>query len=825
MYNDSRKVVDSMEQEKIKRNRSSDWILVSLAVLGVVLIFIIVKSIVGGLNKEDDYYTLTFDSNGGSKVNNMVAPEGLINLPTNLEKNGYRFMGWIINNELAENPYYVKENSSFIANWHSDSTVYKVNLHLDGGTGNDTILSTSNVLSSLYEPTKDGYIFNGWYTEDNKLVTFPSKLNLTNDFYAKWIDSNTEYVTVKFDTTDEVVSYKIQKDTVLVPPISPYRLGFEFISWNLNGKEYDFTKPVTEDITLKAKWREKEIKYYVVSFDVNGSKDHIISQMVLEGENALVPVAPEKEGYQFAGWELDGTKYDFNSVVTKDIKLKAQWKTIEADAKKYIVSFNLNGGDGDIKTQYVLEGGVATVPSITPTKKGYTFGGWYYNNELYDFNSVLTSDITIDAQWYANESIYYSVTFDLNGGGTNYSKQVISGEKVSKPSNPTRKGYTFNGWYYNGKKYDFNKEVNENIVLIANWKKNEEKNVEPEIDDSKNEIIEESREENKKEEPGNDVVVETPKEEEVKYKITFNFNGGGENYSVDVTAGAKVSQPTNPVRSGYVFEGWYYNGSAYDFGTAVTKDMTLFAQWRKKATYKVTFNTNNGSVTTQNVIEGNKAAKPDNPTKVGYSFLGWYTNQKLQYDFTKPVTKDMTLYALWGPGTSSSSNGTTWIYVNTPTNLNKESYLADKDKGNNLIYKTSFKGNVEFFYSHKLSSPLTGKARYLMRFYNPGDEEVTLTINGCGAYVGTDASAVWNQFNNNSCSIAGKSYKISGNSSLLLFQNNNSFLVRSSMDQGGVNTLSGNIEGVVNMTSTGNLLVASMVFYQLDQTYEAVYNG
>ena len=53
-----------MEQEKIKRNRSSDWILVSLAILGIVLIFIIVKSIVGGLNKEDNYYTLTFDSNG-----------------------------------------------------------------------------------------------------------------------------------------------------------------------------------------------------------------------------------------------------------------------------------------------------------------------------------------------------------------------------------------------------------------------------------------------------------------------------------------------------------------------------------------------------------------------------------------------------------------------------------------------------------------------------------------------------------------------------------------------------------------------------------------
>ena len=820
LYNgDNRKVVDVMEQEKTKRNRTSDFILVSLAILGIVLIFLIVKAIVGGLNKEDNYYTLTFDSNGGSKVNNMVAPEGLINLPTNLEKNGYRFMGWIINNELADNPYYVKENSSFIANWHSDSTVYKINLHLDGGTGNDTILSTSNVLSSLYEPTKDGYVFSGWYTEDGKLITLPSKLDLTNDFYAKWVDSNTECVTVKFDTTDKVVSYKVPKNTVIIPPLSPYRLGFEFIKWSLNNKEYDFTKPVTEDITLKAVWKEKEIKYYVVSFDVNGSKDSLISQMILEGETALVPVAPEKDGYQFAGWELDGTKYDFNSVVTKDIKLKAQWKTIESDSKKYIVSFNLNGGDGDIKAQYVLDGGVATVPSITPTKKGYTFGGWYYNNELYDFNSVLTSDITIDAQWYANESIYYSVTFDLNGGGTNYSKQVISGEKVSKPSNPTRKGYTFTGWYYNGKKYDFNKEVNENIVLIAQWQKNESgKEETPKEEPPKSEGS--KQEENNK--PGGGAVVEKPKEEVVtKYKVTFDLNGGeGSNYSIDVTSGAKVSKPKNPVKSGYNFKAWYYDDKPYDFNSTITKDITLVAQWEKKRTYKVTFNSNNGVTSSQTVYEGNKVSEIAKPTKQGYTFLGWYTKEKVLYDFNSPVTTSMTLYALWGPG---SSTGNSWTYINTPENLNNEKYLADKSKGNKLLYKKAFTGITEIYYSHKLSAPLKGKVYYAMRFFNANDDAVKLKINGCGAVVGDDASKVWKSYYNKTCNIGAMEYSIPSKGGIIIFQNGDSFVIRTDKDQSGITALNGNFEGVINMTSSGELLVDNLLFYNIANTYEATY--
>lgn len=784
-----------MELETKKRNKSSDVILISLILIGIVLAIIIGKVIIDNLNKDDNYYNLTFDSNGGSEVNPMVAPEGLINLPTNIEKKGYRFVGWIINNELADNPYYVKEDSSFIANWHSDSTVYKINLHLDGGTGNDSMVSTTNVLAGLFEPTKESYLFNGWYTEDGKLLTFPCKLNDINDFYAKWIDENTDYVIVTFDTGESVASYKVQRNSMIVQPNSPYRLGYEFVEWRLDGKKYDFSTSITDNITLKAEWKEKVEKYYVVSFDVNGSDDYIISQMILEGEKALVPIAPEKEGYQFTGWELDGKKYDFDSVVNKDIELKAKWDKIDESAKKHIVSFNLNGGNGDIKTQSILDGGVVSVPEVVPTKDGYTFGGWYYNNELYDFNSVVTSEITLEAKWYSNENIYYSVIFNLNGGGSTYSEQVASGTKITKPSNPVRDGYTFSGWYYKNEKYDFNKVVTSNMTLTAHWEK--EETTKEDSDNKENEVV--------------------------SYNVTFDLNGGGTNYVVEVASGGKVQKPSDPTRSGYIFSGWYYNGSAYNFNTAVTKNITLVAQWTKNTvvTYRVTFNGNNGHSNSQSVASGNKVSRPTNPTKTGYTFLGWFTEQNVQYDFNKIVTGNMTLYAMWGPGNSSN-----YAYIGTPQVLNSTDYLADSKFGKNLLYKTKFNGTAEFYYSHKISSPLKGNTYFAIRIYNPSaTSSVTIKINNCGAVVGTSVSEVWNQYYNNTCNIVGKTYTIGANEgSILLFQSGNSFIMGKKMNSNVV-AMSDDFEGVINMTTSAEVHIATLVFRDLSDTYNAVYNG
>ena len=92
-------------------------------------------------------------------------------------------------------------------------------------------------------------------------------------------------------------------------------------------------------------------------------------------------------------------------------------------------------------------------------RNGYRFVGWYYNNELYDFASEVTSDITLEARFEAiggsdtNDS--FTVTFDSNGGSTVNSQTVLINQKAKQPSDPVREGYTFKEWQLNGKTYNF----------------------------------------------------------------------------------------------------------------------------------------------------------------------------------------------------------------------------------------------------------------------------------------------------------------------------------------------------------------------------------
>lgn len=149
----------------------------------------------------------------------------------------------------------------------------------------------------------------------------------------------------------------------------------------------------------------------------------------------------------------------------------------------------------------------------------------------------------------------------------------------------------------------------------------------------------------------------------VTHTVTFEYNYGnkGTYDTVTVGHGKTADSPTSPTRSGYTFDGWYTaasGGSKYNFSTAVTSDLTLYAHWTSASggggyvpnTYTVTFDSNGGSaVASQTVISGSCATRPTDPTKSGYIFVGWYTDSayNILYDFDAIVTKSIVLYAKW----------------------------------------------------------------------------------------------------------------------------------------------------------------------------------
>ena len=153
--------------------------------------------------------------------------------------------------------------------------------------------------------------------------------------------------------------------------------------------------------------------------------------------------------------------------------------------------------------------------------------------------------------------------------------------------------------------------------------------------------------------------------------ITFDANGGKLNSSIVTMLTSEIQTLPTATRSGYTFLGWSRSAGSsavlnLDEVKAIKVDTTLYAAWRANSyssgggggggggssapTYKVTFMTDkDNKVSTANVYSGSKLSEPAAPTKDGYVFTGWYTDEACtkKYDFSTPVTKAMTLYAGW----------------------------------------------------------------------------------------------------------------------------------------------------------------------------------
>lgn len=241
-------------------------------------------------------------------------------------------------------------------------------------------------------------------------------------------------------------------------------------------------------------------------------------------------------------------------------EVKAQGAS-EEDA--YHVSFK-NGDLESSAPQTLLKGEKAQKPS-EPIKNGFRFLGWYLDEDLtqlFDFNTVLTSDVVLYAGWEETKSDrtsqppnYVTITFDMLGlGGDNKVQNVTIGEKIEKPKDPTAEGYEFLGWYTDEnltQEYDFDTPVSAPLTLYAGW--NEIKIIEP-----------------------------MP-----VFIVNFISNGGQEIKSQEILVNKQVEKPKDPVKEGYKFLGWYTDEAltnAYDFNLPVSSSFVLYAKWEKMVT-------------------------------------------------------------------------------------------------------------------------------------------------------------------------------------------------------------------------------------------------
>ena len=136
--------------------------------------------------------------------------------------------------------------------------------------------------------------------------------------------------------------------------------------------------------------------YPVVTFVSNGGSDVASIEGTASHYVPTRPADPVKEGSEFSGWFIDEEctqAFDWTSEVTKHITLYAGW-----DIVLHTVSFDLNGGTGNVSDLRIAEGKTATAPE-DPVKDGFDFDGWYLGDERFDFSSPIASDITLKAHW------------------------------------------------------------------------------------------------------------------------------------------------------------------------------------------------------------------------------------------------------------------------------------------------------------------------------------------------------------------------------------------------------------------------------------------
>ena len=232
-----------------------------------------------------------------------------------------------------------------------------------------------------------------------------------------------------------------------------------------------------------------------------------------------------------------------------------------------------------------------------------------------------------------SEKVYYEVSFENDV--TIEPITVESGKKVILPENPTKEGYTFEGWFVDEAlltAFDPDQAITANTVLYAKW-----------------------------------AMITEP-----IYTVTFEVNEGSAIDPQQVINNEVAVMPVDPTKLGYIFGGWYIDMAfeqPFDFDTLITANITLYAMWIETVT--VTFETNSGEPMPAVVLEKDTLLVVADPLRAGFAFLGWYVDVSLEtpFDALVPITSNITLYAKWESNVIVISTAEDFIaFLNAPGN-------------------------------------------------------------------------------------------------------------------------------------------------------------
>lgn len=272
-----------------------------------------------------------------------------------IKRGNDEFKGWYLKGKPYNLATPVRSDLTLEAKWAKKCVV---TFDADGGIPvppSQTVAEGEKVKVPSQDPTKDGFIFKGWYLENGKepfsFGTTEVKDNLT--LVAKWVKECVVTFDANGGTQEPDELPVVEGEKVTKPSPDPSKEGYVFKGWFVGEDLYSFgTTVVDGDLTLVAKWA----KVCKVSFNADGGKPSPEEQKVEEGGRVTRPsLDPSKEGYWFSGWFVDGKPYDFNGAVAGDFEIVAQWYK-KATAVESVLLSGVQVAPNPIGEELVLQG-------------------------------------------------------------------------------------------------------------------------------------------------------------------------------------------------------------------------------------------------------------------------------------------------------------------------------------------------------------------------------------------------------------------------------------------------------------------------------------
>ena len=572
--------------------------------------------------------------------------------------------------------------------------------------------ANNNIYINSATPVKKGCKFLGWNTkEDGSGKTYqPGNLYDVNQdggnvtLYAQW-EKEKYTATVKLNggsyngsTKDFTISkYPGEEISIGAPTRSKH--NFTGYILTMDNNDGDAPTSVTQsasgfkgimqmgNFTLTARWTPWE---HTVRYNANAKNDTSVKGIpTSQSKTANVDITlssdvPTRNGYTFLGWNTqadgNGTAYAAGATYTHDqdggtVTLYAQWTPW-----KHVLHYNKNVPTSSTSqtvsnmpvNQTKTFGQLMTISNLVPTRKGYTFAGWYTQSNgtgtKYDPGSNYAADqnggtVNLYAKW---TPWTYNIKYDQNVKSTSSSKTVTDMPAAQTKTQeidvtlssmtPKRNGYIFAGWstsangsveYKPGSR--FTKDLDSNgasITLYAVW---------------------------------------TPWKHTIHYNSNIPTNAPTGTTTVSNMPGDQTKtfdeklmiSSNKPTRKGYNFAGWSTsaNGNVvYQPGAEYKNDqnggtVTLYAKWTAWK-HTVTYDKNvpaNSKKTDVEDMPGNQTKIYDQnltlqsnvPTRIGYTFVKWTTNKDgtgtayqpgSQYSYNRDSDGGtVTLYAVWTP--------------------------------------------------------------------------------------------------------------------------------------------------------------------------------